>query len=48
MHLRNSWTRSTSSCYIRQVPSGRFGRGLNGGDLLRLLVVPRHVGDEVA
>ena len=31
MHLRNSWTRSMSSCYIRHVPSGGFGRGLNAG-----------------
>ena len=31
MHLRNSWTRSTSSCCMRQVPSGASGgRGLNG------------------
>src|SRR5476651_356056 len=30
MHLRNSCTRSTSSCCIRQVPSGASGlRGLN-------------------
>src|SRR5271156_3735780 len=30
MHLRNSWTRSTSCCCIRQVPSGASGaRGLN-------------------
>ena len=30
MHLRNSCTRSTSSCSIRQVPSGASGvRGLN-------------------
>src|SRR5258708_2386640 len=30
MHLRNSWTRSMSSCCIRQVPSGASGgRGLN-------------------
>ena len=31
MHLRNSCTRSTSACSIRQVPSGASGgRGLNG------------------
>ena len=31
MHLRNSCTRSMSSCCIRQVPSGASGvRGLNG------------------
>src|SRR5205814_8976825 len=31
MHFRNSWTRSISSCCIRQVPSGESGgRGLNG------------------
>ena len=31
MHLRNSCTRSTSACAIRQVPSGASGfRGLNG------------------
>src|SRR6267142_2857759 len=30
MHLRNSWTRSTSDCAILQVPSGASGaRGLN-------------------
>src|SRR5436189_3543835 len=30
MHFRNSWTRSMSSCAIRQVPSGASGgRGLN-------------------
>src|SRR6266550_8312804 len=30
MHLRNSWTRSMSSCCIRQVPSeASGGRGLN-------------------
>src|SRR5947208_14488609 len=30
MHFRNSWTRSMSSCSIRQVPSGASGgRGLN-------------------
>src|SRR5579862_2298884 len=30
MHLRNSCTRSTSACCIRQVPSGASGlRGLN-------------------
>src|SRR5687767_7841941 len=30
MHLRNSWTRSTSSCAILQVPSAASGgRGLN-------------------
>ena len=30
MHLRNSCTRSTSTCCIRQVPSGASGgRGLN-------------------
>src|SRR5438034_5367293 len=30
MHFRNSWTRSTSSCCIRQLPSGASGgRGLN-------------------
>ena len=30
MHLRNSCTRSTSSCAMRQVPSGASGgRGLN-------------------
>src|SRR3989442_81881 len=30
MHFRNSWTRSTSSCCIRQLPSGTSGgRGLN-------------------
>src|SRR5213592_4964092 len=30
MHFRNSWTRSISSCCIRQVPSGASGgRGLN-------------------
>src|SRR5260370_38994152 len=31
MHLRNSWTRSMSSCCMRHVPSGASGcRGLNG------------------
>ena len=31
MHLRNSCTRSTSACCMRQVPSGASGlRGLNG------------------
>ena len=31
MHLRNSCTRSMSSCCMRQVPSGASGlRGLNG------------------
>src|SRR5436309_13187663 len=31
MHLRNSWTRSISSCAIRHVPSGASGgRGLKG------------------
>jgi hypothetical protein len=31
MHFRNSCTRSTSSCCIRQVPSGASGfRGVNG------------------
>src|SRR5205823_14877568 len=31
MHLRNSCTRSISSCAMRQVPSGASGgRGLNG------------------
>src|SRR5947207_9897204 len=31
MHFRNSWTRSMSSCCIRQVPSGASGdRGLKG------------------
>src|SRR5262245_25053879 len=34
MHLRNSWTRSTSSWAMRQVPSGSGGRGLNGGIIL--------------
>ena len=30
MHLRNSCTRSTSACAMRQVPSGASGgRGLN-------------------
>src|SRR2546423_14512713 len=30
MHLRNSWTRSTSSCAILHEPSGASGgRGLN-------------------
>src|SRR5438034_66474 len=30
MHFRNSWTRSISSCCIRQVPSAASGgRGLN-------------------
>src|SRR5438105_12653264 len=30
MHFRNSWTRSMSSCAIRQVPSAASGgRGLN-------------------
>ena len=30
MHLRNSCTRSTSACCMRQVPSGASGeRGLN-------------------
>src|SRR5205823_7675683 len=30
MHFRNSWTRSMSSCCIRQVPSAASGgRGLN-------------------
>src|SRR3982750_2669593 len=30
MHFRNSWTRSMSSCCMRQVPSGASGgRGLN-------------------
>src|SRR5207302_9203208 len=31
MHVRNSWTGSTSDCAMRQVPSGESGgRGLNG------------------
>src|SRR5438876_7822043 len=31
MHFRNSWTRSMSSCRMRQVPSGASGgRGLKG------------------
>src|SRR3954466_13591413 len=31
MHFRNSWTRSISSCAIRQVPSAASGgRGLKG------------------
>ena len=47
MHLRNSWTRSMSSCYIRYVPSGVFGLGLNAGISLRHLVVERDVGDQV-
>src|SRR5947208_16496661 len=30
MHFRNSWTRSTSSCCMRQLPSATSGgRGLN-------------------
>src|SRR5438132_12820495 len=31
MHFRNSWTRSTSACAMRHVPSGASGGlGLNG------------------
>src|SRR4051812_33565958 len=38
MHFRNSWTRSTSPCAMRQPPSGSSGvRGLN----LRILFLTR-------
>ena len=48
MHLRNSCTRSASSCCIVQVPSALSGLPrLERLDLLLHLVVPRHVGDEV-
>src|SRR5262245_46209377 len=41
MHFRNSWTRSTSSCAIRQVPSlASGGRGLNF--LIRFLTAKFH------
>src|SRR2546428_14039638 len=46
MHLWNSCTRSTSSWYIRRLPSGAFGFGLNGGTVVAFLgseetLVPR-------
>ena len=48
MHFRNSWTRSMSRCFIRQVPSG--ASGVPRLELLDLLLdpeVPRHVGDQI-
>src|SRR5262249_42075996 len=47
MHLRNSWTRSTSSWAMRQVPSASLGRGLNGGVLFFARLVPRHVRHQI-
>ena len=48
MHLRNSWTRSMSSCCQRHVSWGWSAGGWNGGIALVDLVVPGDVGDEVA
>ena len=48
MHLRNSCTRSTSACCMRQVPSGASGaRGVNCVICLLGAVIPRDVGHEV-
>ncbi len=48
MHLRYSWTRSMSSCCQRQSSCGTSAGGRERLDRLVDLVVPRHVGDEVA
>ena len=48
MHFRNSWTRSTSRCDMRQVPSGASGwRGVNGVMPCLDAEVPRDVGHEI-
>ena len=48
MHFRNSCTRSTSTCCMRQVPSRRIGRPrLELLDALLRPEVPRHVGHEI-
>ena len=48
MHFRNSWTRSMSSCCQRQSACGTSAGGRERLDRLVDLVVPRHVGHEVA
>ena len=48
MHLRNSWTRSMSSCCQRHSSCGSSPAAWNGGIALVDLVVPGDVGDEVA
>ena len=48
MHLRYSWTRSTSSCCQRQSSWGTSVGRAERLDRLVDLVVPRHVGHEVA